>query len=357
MRLVWWLSPAIATALMPLGGTRPRRLLWRRAISASTPSQQKRVLAPVLWRFSRPHTLIGTMVCVPTLHLLAAPTLAAVCTAQFWASVGLALLPAMLVNVFITGVNQISDVEIDKINKPELPLPAGELTPAEGVVVCSACLAAATGLALWSPLASEPLSAVLFGSVALGAAYSMPPFRLKRWPLLAALSIVAIRGALVNVCFFNHAAEMAFQNTCHVPRSPADAHLGLVVAFFGLFGVAIALMKDVPDLQGDKIFKIPTLAAIFGRPKVFSAAGRLVAAILATAAALFVPAAALAAAAHQPALAFARLFVALAAAAMAKDALSSLARADPNDNRHVKAYYMRVWRLFYLSYAALPLAR
>ena len=42
-----------------------------------------------------------------------------------------ALVPALLMNISIVGLNQLYDVEIDKINKPYLPLASGEMTPAQ----------------------------------------------------------------------------------------------------------------------------------------------------------------------------------------------------------------------------------
>ena len=42
-----------------------------------------------------------------------------------------ALVPALLMNVSIVGLNQLYDVEIDKINKPYLPLASGEMTQAQ----------------------------------------------------------------------------------------------------------------------------------------------------------------------------------------------------------------------------------
>lgn len=337
--------------------SRAKRLLWRHQSNQPAASEQaaaSRELLPVLWRFSRPHTLIGTAVCVPALHALAAPSLAAGFTQQFWLSIFWALLPATLVNIFITGLNQVSDVDIDKVNKPHLPIAAGELSEDEGAMICVACLLLATGIALCSPLASQPLSAVLGGSAALGAAYSLPPLRFKRWPLLAAFSIVAIRGALINICFYAHAVAVAFQGTPFLPRAPAEARIGLVVAFFGLFGVAIALMKDVPDVEGDQQFKIRTLTIKFGRAAVFKFAATLVTAVLVSASVILVGAAI---AARSAALTCTRLFAAVASAALAKDAFDNMKSVNPNARESVSAYYMRIWRLFYLSYLFLPFAR
>ncbi len=43
-----------------------------------------------------------------------------------------ALVPALLMNVCIVGLNQLYDVEIDRVNKPYLPLASGELSEAQG---------------------------------------------------------------------------------------------------------------------------------------------------------------------------------------------------------------------------------
>jgi len=72
----------------------------------------------VLWRFTRPHTLIGSALAIPAIHLLAAPSLTSVATKHVLYSLAYSMIPALLMNVFITGLNQITDVEIDKINKP-----------------------------------------------------------------------------------------------------------------------------------------------------------------------------------------------------------------------------------------------
>ena len=42
-----------------------------------------------------------------------------------------AVVPALLMNVSIVGLNQLYDVEIDKVNKPYLPLASGEMTQSQ----------------------------------------------------------------------------------------------------------------------------------------------------------------------------------------------------------------------------------
>lgn len=43
-----------------------------------------------------------------------------------------ALVPALLMNICIVGLNQLYDVEIDRVNKPYLPLASGELSKQQG---------------------------------------------------------------------------------------------------------------------------------------------------------------------------------------------------------------------------------
>ena len=87
-------------------------------------------------------------------------------------------------NLYITGLNQVTDIEIDRINKPYLPLASGKLSKTTGIWIVLASLA----MSLVNYKNMEwPLQLTLLGSAFLGTIYSLPPFRLKRFPLLAAL--------------------------------------------------------------------------------------------------------------------------------------------------------------------------
>lgn len=115
----------------------------------------------------------------------------------------------------------------------------------------------ALGLLLgWAhpPLCSPALRATLWGSALLGTAYSLPPLRLKRFPLLASLSIMSVRGALINWGFFAHASATAFTGLSVAARAAQPWRCAGPVAFFTLFGAVIALVKDVPDVAGDRLY-------------------------------------------------------------------------------------------------------
>jgi homogentisate phytyltransferase / homogentisate geranylgeranyltransferase len=153
-----------------------------------------------LWKFSRPHTIIGSIISICTLYLI-------VCDkAQTLHPMYLlmALIIGINCNIFIVGINQIADVNIDKINKPYLPLPSGTLSVKQAkVIVCIAiCISLSVAL-----LISPWLFAIIVLSTSIGWAYSMPPFHLKQHHLPAALAITTVRGVLVNAggfLVFNH---------------------------------------------------------------------------------------------------------------------------------------------------------
>lgn len=113
----------------------------------------------------------------------------------FPALIGLvqALVPALLMNICIVGMNQIFDVEIDRINKPYLPLASGDWSLQTGIRVSVASGVAAVLLSLY--IASKPLLATVVGSLLLGIAYSvdLPFLRWKKYPILAMGCILSVR--------------------------------------------------------------------------------------------------------------------------------------------------------------------
>ena len=63
-----------------------------------------------LWRFSRPHTMIGSALAIPALALYAAPAGTAALSTPLLLAVLYALPPALLMNVYIVGLNQLLDI-------------------------------------------------------------------------------------------------------------------------------------------------------------------------------------------------------------------------------------------------------
>jgi len=287
----------------------------------------------VLWRFSRPHTLIGTFVSATGLYLIAVHELpGSGLDHLFWVIVA-----GTGVNLAIVGVNQITDVEIDRINKPHLPIAAGALTveAAWRIVVVAAAIPIALGLTQGLLETAAVLTALV-----VGCAYSLPPVRLKRFPIAAALCISGVRATVVNLGMYGH-FSLAFAGTLHTPPS-----VWALTAFVLPFSFAIAVLKDVPDIRGDRHYRIATFTVRLGPGR----AARLGLAALVLAYAGMIVLGPLLVDDAQPAVLAAGHAAALAAL------LVWARRADPADPAAFTAFYMRVWGLFFLEYALVSAA-
>lgn len=311
----------------------------------------------VLWRFTRPHTLIGSALAIPAIHALAAPSYTALVSVPSLVSILYAMLPALLMNLFITGLNQITDVEIDKINKPDLPIAAGDLRIRDAIGVVSVALVLSLWMGVAHPtLGSQGLNVALWGSGILGTMYSLPPFRLKRFPLLAAFCIVAVRGTIINAGFFAHAKRAAFggQVGSVVHYLFNDRACMLSSVFFGIFGIVIALMKDVPDVAGDEQASVRTFSVRVGQTRVFNTMKRLLTMLFCVFGIGFVKAAFTS---NSVPLTLSRMFVGTSAFVAGISVNKEAVGVNPEDSKDVYNYYMHLWKLFYLSYLLLPFAR
>jgi len=287
----------------------------------------------VLWRFSRPHTLVGTFLSAAGLYLIAVAELpGAGIDHLLWV-----MLAGACVNVAIVGVNQITDVEIDRVNKPHLPLAAGELSVDAAWRIVAVCAVVPVVLGLTQgPLETGAVVAAL----AVGAAYSLPPVRLKRHPAVASLCISGVRAVAVNLGMYGH-FSLAFGGRLEIPPS-----VWALTLFVLPFSFAIAVLKDVPDREGDRRFSIATFTVRLGPRR---AAGLGIAALVAAYAGMAVLGPLLVDDANGGVLAAGHLGALAALVAMAR-------RADPADPVAFTRFYLGVWVLFFLEYALVPLA-
>jgi homogentisate phytyltransferase/homogentisate geranylgeranyltransferase len=287
----------------------------------------------VLWRFSRPHTLVGTFISAAGLYLIAVAELpGAGLDHLFWVMVA-----GAGVNVAIVGVNQITDVEIDRVNKPHLPLAAGELSREAAWRIVALAAVVPLALALTQGVLE---TAAVVSALIVGAAYSLPPVRLKRFPVVASLCISGVRSVAVNLGMYGH-FSLAFGGSLVIP----DAVWALTL-FVLPFSFAIAVLKDVPDRKGDSAFKIATFTVRLGPRRAF----RLGLAALVVA---YVGMAVLG-----PLLVDDANGIVLAAGHAIVLALLLVwaRRADPADPAAFTGFYLRVWALFFLEYALVPAA-
>jgi homogentisate phytyltransferase / homogentisate geranylgeranyltransferase len=282
----------------------------------------------VLWRFSRPHTLIGTSLSIVSLYAIAA----SVHRASTAADLVWTLLAGACVNVFIVGINQLEDVEIDRLNKPWLPIAAGELSldGARRIVA----IAAVAPLTMAATQGVAELTAVTVALV-IGWAYSCPPLRLKRYPALAAGSITLVRSLVVNLGVWLHFAG-----------TPIEAGVWALIAVTVPFSFAIAVLKDVPDIEGDRRYGIATFSVRLGpRPVLAVGVGALTAAAvgMAIAGPLLLD--------HADAVVLVVGHL-VGVAALWRWALG----IDPADPVAFAGFYQRVWLLFFAEYLLVTAA-
>lgn len=318
----------------------------------------------VLWRFTRPHTLIGSAIAIPSIFLLASPTYASFFTKQSLAALMYAAVPSLLMNLYITGLNQITDVEIDKINKPELVIAKGVLKKSTAIGVVCTALAISLAMSVVHPVFSTSgLRVALWGSFILGTMYSLPPFRMKRHPLLAAFCIVAVRGTIINAGFYSHALTAAFGAAGAAVNMAGTGVLQCLMhdwkcwsssLFFGIFGIVIALMKDVPDAVGDRIFNIRSFTVRVGQKRVFGMMKNLLTLLFGVVGATLVQRAM---AASTVVDSVRRGFVGIGCLIAGWSTIYEAQDVNAEDSGEVYKYYMHLWKLFYLSYLALPFVK
>lgn len=147
----------------------------------------------------------------------------------------LAMIAAGCLGAAANAINDVFDREIDAVNRPERPIPAGIVTERAARAAWGAL--SALGIAL-AALISWLHVGIAVASVALLYLYSA---ELKRWPLLGNLAVAAVIG-------------LALPFGGLIPLLEGLGRLSPVIAG-ALFAVATTLareiLKDVEDVEGD----------------------------------------------------------------------------------------------------------
>ncbi|XP_060962814.1 geranylpyrophosphate:olivetolate geranyltransferase, chloroplastic [Cannabis sativa] len=179
-----------------------------------------------------------------------------------------ALVPILSFNFFAAIMNQIYDVDIDRINKPDLPLVSGEMSIETAWIL--SIIVALTGLIVTIKLKSAPLFVFIyiFGIFA-GIAYSVPPIRWKQYPFTNFLIIISSH---VGLAFTSYSATTSALGLPFVWR-PA---FSFIIAFMTVMGITIAFAKDISDIEGDAKYGVSTVATKLGaRNMTFAVSGVL----------------------------------------------------------------------------------
>lgn len=205
-----------------------------------------------LYKFTRPHTIRGTILAsiAGTIRALV-DTPGAFSSANWGAMLPRAFLgmfALLLGNAFIVGINQIYDKEIDEMNKPFLPVASGEMSKrAAWFAVMTSCI---VGPLIVNKLFPPLLFRLYMFGLALGGIYSVPPIRTKKNPLLAGLTIATVRGFLLNFGVYYAVKDAIGASFVWSPK------VSFIARFMTAFATVIAVTKDLPDIEGDRVCSI-----------------------------------------------------------------------------------------------------
>ena len=276
-----------------------------------------------LWDFARPHTIIGSWLSITALFGICS-------TGGTWdiALYLMVLIGALACNVYITGLNQLYDVAIDRISKPFLPLVDGRLSMRAGRWIITTSL---TIMCIAGFFADIRLLVLLLLIATIGMLYSVPPIRLKKHHLPASLCIVVVRGLLVNLGIGWILADIL--------KSPPSSYAVLIALtlFMTIFSFAIAWLKDLYDMEADQEHEVKTLALLYSVTTAFKAS--VAAIFLAYSVNAFIGYYAL----------FDDVFLSFHLIALIIF-LTIVARANLSSREGMYTFYMTIWVLFFVEY-------
>lgn len=167
------------------------------------------------------------------------------------------VLAIIVAHAYFNGINQIYDVDIDRMNKPYLPIPAGELSLKQAWILVIFDLVA--GLSILRLMNADIITTSLYSlGLLIAHYYSAPPIRFKRFSLATSILLPLTSGGLHNVgVLYSTIASLGLQFSWSPP-------ITFIVAFAILFFVVISISKDLTDVEGDLKNNIRTFTAIFG---------------------------------------------------------------------------------------------
>ena len=165
----------------------------------------------------------------------------------------LGALMAAVLNAASNGLNQIFDLEIDRVNKPKRPLPSQRLSMDQAWAFTLGTFAIAWVLAwLVAPGGRHECFWLVVAATAITSLYSVPPFRTKRLGIWANLTIAIPRGAMLKVAGWSSVKTILGVEPWYIG------------AIFGLFLLGATTTKDFADMEGDRLGGCRTLPIQFG---------------------------------------------------------------------------------------------
>lgn len=202
--------------------------------------------------FSRPFTLLPPLVGFLSGSVTAFGAPPALETVP-WLYPVLGAVMAATLNAASNALNQICDLEIDRISKSDRPLPSGRLGITEAWWFTAACWSLALAAAWFvSPGGRRECFVIVLVASVFVWMYSAPPLRTKRLGMMANLTVAIPRGLLLKV---------AGWSALKTVLDPEPWFIGLI---FGLFLLGATTTKDFSDIDGDRAGGCRTLPVVYG---------------------------------------------------------------------------------------------
>lgn len=162
------------------------------------------------------------------------------------------ILPVFTITFSAMGlyiINDVFDLDIDRISHPERALPQGKVTVRQAQVLGISLMVAGPAIAF----ILDPIAGLMVGMITVtGICYSVPPIRLRKYPIIPNTMI----GVIV---IFSFIAGAAFR----IPITGKIVFGGLLLWAFFSFQ---SFVKDIEqtEVEGDSVGGVKTLPVIFG---------------------------------------------------------------------------------------------
>lgn len=188
-------------------------------------------------------------------------------TASVLATIALGSLCASFLNAASNAINQIYDLEIDRVNKPTRPLVTGEMSMREAwvaTVIWYVLALVPTWLVvvypfnsfsekLFAPLAYHECFFIYLAGFLFTLVYSVPSWgRTKRFGIWANITIAIPRGCLLKVAGWSMVAHVY------------SIEPWFIGSIFMIFLIGAASTKDYSDIEGDRAGGCVTLPIKYG---------------------------------------------------------------------------------------------
>nr|AIT11912.1 flavone prenyltransferase [Glycyrrhiza uralensis] len=295
----------------------------------------------VFFKLISPYAMIAAALSITSASLLAVEKLSDI-SPQFFIGLLQGLIPNLFMGVYMAGLNQLCDIEIDKINKPHLPLASGEISFTTGVII----IASSFIVSLWlgSIVGSWPSLWALISFCVIWTGYSVnvPLLRWKRHPALAAMCIIATWGFIFPIGYFLHIQTFVFKRSAVFSRPVVFSTI-----FMSFFSLVIALFKDIPDIEGDQAFGVQSFSASLGQKRVFWICVSLLETAYGVALLMGATSSCL----------WSKIITVLGHAILALVLFYRAKSINLKSKASIASFFMFIWKLLYAEYFLVPLVR